>query len=529
MKGETIFYGGEILTMEDGPAPEAVLVRDGVIAALGGRAELRAAAPAAEEFDLAGQTMLPAFPDPHSHLTDLASTLSLAPLGTADSFDAIVRTLREYGAERPDAPWVVGFGYDHNVLDERTHPTRQVLDAAFPDRPVLISHSSGHMGAANSAALAALGITADTPDPAGGRIGREEDGRTPNGYLEEGAFFAASAAMPAPTLEQSLRQLDEAQDIYLSNGITLVQDGATDGARYRLLQAAAKAGRLRCRVVSYADRKKAPELAKEACWQREENHLRLGGWKIFLDGSPQGRTAWMLEPYLGQPEGYVGYPIYTDDQVTDFVKQALTERAQLLAHCNGDAAAAQYIRCCRRAQEETGLPVRRIRPVMIHAQLVRREQLAEMAKLGILPSFFAAHVWYWGDIHLANFGPERAEAISPLASALELGLPFTLHQDTPVIPPNVLETVWCAVNRVTRDGVLLGPRERISPREALKAVTIHAAYQYFLEDELGSITPGKRGDFAILDGNPLTAEPMSIRDIRVTAAIQGGRQVWPRA
>ena len=515
---QTLFYNGTILTMEDGPAPQAVLAEGGVIRAVGSLSELEGLAPSAARRDLKGRTLMPAFLDPHSHLTALASTLDLCPLGSASSFGDITRLLLAFQRERNMAPdqWLIGFGYDHNVLAERSQPDRHALDGAFPHTPVLISNASGHMGAANSAALKLLNITADTPDPEGGRIGREADGRTPSGYLEENAFIRLASSMPGPSPEQAARNVERAEEIYLSHGITLIQDGLTDTGRYALLSAA----HLKTEAVGYADLKNTPELIDKPC---------IGGYKIFLDGSPQGRTAWMLEPYASntpdQP-GYCGYPIYTDGEVTGFVRTALTQGRQLLAHCNGDGAAEQYIRCCRAAQEETGLRVADIRPVMIHAQLVRREQLAEMKDLGIIPSFFAAHLWYWGDVHAENFGPGRAASISPLGWAEALGLPFTLHQDTPVIQPDMLETVWCAVNRLTRGGAVLGPELRVSPMAALRAVTVHAAYQYFREDTLGSIRPGKQADLIILSADPTAVDPMDIRSVRVLETIHRGKTVW---
>lgn len=515
---KTIYFGGPILTMEPGPAPQAVLVDGGRIEAVGDLPALEARAPGAQRWDLAGRALLPAFLDPHSHITALASTLGLAQLGAAGSWAEIGAILRAFRDGKGTAPgaWVVGFGYDHNVLDERAHPDRRALDAALPDNPVMITHASGHMGVLNTAALAAMGITADTPDPPGGKIGREADGLTPSGYLEETAFTSLAAQMPQAAGEDPYAGIRAAQEVYFSHGIVLAQDGLTDAGRYGLFSGAG----LTIDVVGYADEKNAPELA---------GRPGIGGYKIFLDGSPQGRTAWMLEPYVGGDGAYTGYPIYTDAEVLAFVKTALSQGRQILAHCNGDAAAEQYIRCCRAAQEALGRPIRDIRPVMIHAQLVRRPQLAEMARLGIIPSFFAAHVWYWGDVHVENFGAQRASSISPLRTAAELGLPFTLHQDTPVIQPDMIESVWCAANRITRGGRVLGPEEKISAYDALRAVTIHAAYQYFMERERGSIAPGKRADFAILSADPTAVAPEKIREIRVLETVKDGKTVYGQA
>ena len=519
-----IYHDGPLLTMEGGPAPEALLAAGGTIEALGPLAELRARAPEAELRDLEGQALLPAFLDPHSHLTAVASTLELCPLGAAGSFAELSAALEAFARGRPEG-WIMGFGYDPCSLAEGAHPDRHLLDRLLPGRPVLLTHASGHMGVLSSAALALCGITADSPDPPGGRIGREADGRTPSGYLEERAFQAACARAPVPDADP-VDLLRRAQAVYFSHGITWIQDGLTGAREYAMLAAAEAAGALAAHVVGYVDLEHPGDLPASPHWRRREGRLRLGGYKIFLDGSPQGRTAWLLEPYLGGDGRETGYPRHDDETVTAFVLRALEEGAQLLAHCNGDAAAEQLIRCCQAAQDRAGRPVAAIRPVMIHAQLVRPEQLSRMKALGIVPSFFAAHLWYWGDIHVENLGPERAGRISPLASAAMRGLPFTLHQDAPVIAPDMLESLWCAACRRTRRGALLGPEQRISAYGALKAVTRHAAWQYFQEDRRGSLAPGKAADLVILDRDPTAVPPEVLRELQVRETILAGETVY---
>lgn len=524
----TVYYNGTILTMEELPVVQAVLTEDSRIKAVGPLDELKTiAGPSPRMIDLQGRTMLPGFIDPHSHITALAQTMGLLPLEGITGWEELADRIRTFRKSRQIQPgqWITGFGYDHNFFQEKAHPTRQILDKAAPDNPVLLSHASGHMGVMNTAALREAGVTADTPDPAGGRIGREADGQ-PSGYLEETAFTSASGKMPRPTMEALLRQMEEAQRIYLSHGITTVQDGITKAPEWAMLKAMAEQNRFLADVVGYVDMKSSGELLENNPTYTDgySHRLRLGGYKLFLDGSPQGRTAWMSQPYENGEEGYCGYPIYEDREVEAYLRRAVEEGRQVLVHCNGDAAAQQMLDAYEKAL--TAADSREIRPVMIHAQLVRRDQLPRMARLQMIASFFVAHTYYWGHIHLRNFGRERASAISPVASAIREGVTYTFHQDTPVILPDMLQTVWCAVNRMTRDGEILGEAERISPLEALRGVTINAAYQYFEENRKGSIRPGKLADFAVLDRNPLAEPPETIRDIRVIAAIKEDRVVY---
>ena len=204
---------------------------------------------------------------------------------------------------------------------------------------------------------------------------------------------------------------------------------------------------------------------------------------------------------------------------------AINDDMQLLAHCNGDAAVNQYITQYEIAKEKCNKG-NEIRPVIVHAQLLRRDQLDRVKYLNMIPSFFVAHVYYWGDVHIKNFGKERADLISLANSAIKKDIKFTFHQDAPVIEPNMLETVWCAVNRITKNGVILGEEERINPLEALKAITINAAYQYFEEDLKGSIKENKLADLVILDSNPLKANKDDIRNIKVLETIKEGKTIF---
>lgn len=522
---KTLYENGKILTMESPWPAEALVEEEGKVRFVGRREEaLTLLSPGDKRKDLCGHTLMPGFVDGHSHLTGCASALSMVQLGGCQNYREITERIESFIREQqiPAGKWVCATGYDHTLLAEKRHPTRELLDI-FSQNPVVITHQSGHMGVVNRLGLQEMGIKPETSDPEGGHIGRDDTG-VPNGYLEETAFTQISQVIPPPPEEERIKAIQKAEEEYLRQGFTTIQDGLIGEKDWEILRRMDQARTLRADVVCYHSLKDIPYLSNEnpAYDRRYGNHLKLGGYKVFLDGSPQGKTAWLSQPYEGEKE-YRGYPAHSDQQVFSFMKQALEDNRQILVHCNGDAAAAQMIDCYRRALAQTGCPG--IRPVMIHAQTVRRDQLREMASLSMMASFFVAHVFHWGDVHLQNLG-ERGREISPLASAAQTGVCFTLHQDSPVLPPDMWESIWCAAVRVTRQGEKLEPRERIPVYEALKAATINGACQYFEEGEKGSLRPGKRADMIVVDRHPLECPAEALREVQVLETIKDGKTVW---
>lgn len=309
------------------------------------------------------------------------------------------------------------------------------------------------MGVANTLGLKQLGVTNETRDPEGGHIGRVEGSEEPNGYLEENAFFNVASKIKQPSSNEIFNSIEKAQNIYLSYGITTAQEGLMEENQFNILKAMANQNKLKMDVVGYVNLKKSKSVAdnNREFIKKYINRFKIGGYKIFLDGSPQGKTAWLSRPYENSDDGYCGYPIYKDEEVEKFIDISLKEKMQLLTHCNGDAAADQLIDAFEKVlnlKEQSS--ENNIRPVMIHAQTVRADQIDDMKVINMIPSYFVAHTYYWGDIHIKNLGEDRAFKISPLKTTIEKGLIYTLHQDTPVIAPNMLETVWCAVNRITK-------------------------------------------------------------------------------
>jgi len=382
----------------------------------------------------------------------------------------------------------------------------------------------------NSLALQRAGITADTADPPGGVIRRRPGGREPNGILEETAsaplagLYTSESALSGDNIHKALAT-------YASHGITTVQEGAASWEIHARLAAVAASDGLNLDVVTYpVGMDEGFKMRPEYPLGEYRNRLKLGGIKLILDGSPQGKTAYLSRPYEvvppGLPADYRGYPTIPQAAVNQLVARYIGEHVPMLVHCNGDAAADMLIQALELADEQT--PLGDHRTVMIHAQTVREDQLDRMQQLGILPSYFSAHTFFWGDWHRDSvLGNARASRISPTASTLQRGMRFTVHNDAPVVPPDMIRLLWATVNRITRSGETLGERQRIPPLEAIRAMTANAAYQYFEEATKGTITPGKQADLVILSENPLDIPPETILEIRVIETISRGTTVYP--
>jgi hypothetical protein len=537
-----IYTGGPVITMNDAaPAAEAVAVRAGRIAAVGAMADvMKLRGKATKVVDLEGRTLLPGFFDAHGHVSAVGMQASVAnllppPDGGADSIAAVQRILRTW-ADRNAATVqslgvIVGLGYDDSQLTERRHPNRDDLDAVSKDIPVILIHQSGHLGAANSKALELIGVTAATKDPVGGVIRRRPGSQEPDGVLEENAafplFFAFAGKLSS---EQKLATLIAGARTYASYGYTTAQDGHATLDNIAVASAAATQGQLPIDVVAYAAIAMGAEAMRSPfAAPAYRGRFRVAGVKLLLDGSPQGKTAWLSRPYFVPPPGrsadYAGYPSMPAEKALAFVDQAFANGWQLLTHANGDAAADQLIAAVREAEAKH--PGRDLRPVMVHAQTVREDQLDSMKELGIMPSFFPSHTFYWGDWHRDSvLGAKRAEFISPTASAWRRGMFFTAHHDAPVTLPNSMRVLSATVTRRTRSGDILGANERIPVEVALKAMTLWPAFQHFEEKTKGSIEVGKLADLVVLSGNPLTVPPEQLISLRVMQTIKEGVTIY---
>ena len=539
---DRIIRGGPIVTVDpSGPAAEAVAIAGGRIVAVGTEADVMAhRGPGTAVTDLAGRTLVPGFIDGHSHFftcgeVQVQALCASPPAGTCRSVADVIAQLTKLRDRRKLGPgkFVVGFGYDPELLAEKRAPTKQELDAAFPDNPVILVHVSGHGAMLNSKALAAYDITAATPTPSGGVIGREPGSNEPDGLLFETAFLPVFAKVPGPTDDELVELITTGQDLYLREGITTAQEGATMKHQLDLLRLIAGRGLLKLDVVALpfvtdldAIFGGTPPRVEKAY----ANRLRIGGVKLLMDGSPQGRTAFFTTPYLtdgpaGQKD-WRGEPSFPQPELNDMVKKVYAGDAPMFVHCNGDAAIDSFLEAHRVASGDD--PAKPRGTVGVHSQFIRPDQLAKYAAWKITPSFFTLHCFYFGDTHVANRGRQQADGISPMKSARALGIRPANHTDFNVSPLDQLFTIHTAVNRLSRSGQTIGTDERVTPAEALEAITIDGARMYGEEKEKGSIEVGKLADLVVLSANPLTVPPATIETIRVEQTLKDGKTVWQR-
>ena len=535
-----IYVNGTVLTMDsDNRIAEAVSVRDGVIDAVGGsEAMLATATDITKVVDLRGRTLIPGFVDAHGHFPGSGQTvfsvdLNSPPIGDVTDIQQLLVRLTDFGLRR-EGGWLVGHGYDDTLLREKRHPTRDDLDQVSPDRPVAVVHVSGHLAVVNSAALMVLGIDESTPDPEGGVIVRDPasaDGRRPNGVLEETAARAVWEHTLDLGVMDGLRMTTQAAKEYLSVGVTTASAGGMPSAVAQLLGFLSGLNQFSQRVALFPLFEEVGDSllsGERALADFAGARVSVPRVKIIADGSIQGYTGYLSEPYYVPFKGdasYRGYPSVPRDELFRQVAGLYERQIPVAIHCNGDASIDDGLDAIEAAMEAHPWPD--ARPLIIHAQMTRKDQIERMAALGVTPSFFSAHTYYWGDRHAGIFmGPDRAANMSPARWALDAGVRFSSHLDTPVTPMLPLQAVWSQVERESTGGVVIGPAQRIGRMPALRAVTIDAAWQVFMDDEIGSIEPGKRADLVVLSENPLTAQ--DIRGIKVDRTVIDGATVYAR-
>ncbi len=536
-----MYHGGDILTM-DGDSPqyvEAVVVEGGKIAYAGKMTDAQSQFPKADKTDLGGKTMLPSFLDPHGHFmsaVDMVNQVNVAapPMGTATSIPQIIEELKGFQKKKniPEDGWIVGWGYDQDLIKEKRHITVKDLDGHFPNRKVMLIHVSMHGAVLNSKALQWAGINAETKTPDGGVIARLPGGNEPAGLVMETAYMPIFAKLPKPSEKEMLGLMKSAQMKYASNGYTQAVEGFTHIQDLKFLQKAAEQDRIFLDILAL------PAFTEIKDWIDNPKYpfgsynkgLKIHAAKITLDGSPQAKTAFVKHPYLtGGPDGekdWRGDHSLTQEQLDKLTKTLFEKKIPIHIHCNGDGAIDMMIKTVRNA----GITAEDDRrTVIVHSQFQRPEQLPEYTKLGLTPSYFTLHTFYWGDVHIRDIGEKAAFFISPIKSAKKEGLVFSNHTDFNVTPLDPFWVMWSAMARVSRSGVVLGPDERVDAYTALQGLTTGPAWQVFEENRKGKIKEGLLANLVILDKNPLKVEDVEkIKDIKVMETIKEGKTIFKK-
>jgi predicted amidohydrolase YtcJ len=535
-KETRIFNNGTILTMDAGNSTaEAVAVRNGRIEAVGTNQEVnQLITDERVVVDLEGKTVIPGFIEAHGHFPHSGSdavgvNLNSPPIGTMTCVADVIKALKKKAAGTEKGKWVLGTGYDDTNLAEKCFLTRSDLDEVSREHPVYVNHISGHIGMANGLTLDAAGIDANTPNPEGGVICRDAENDDPTGVLEETANFMVNDLASNFTEEENQAIIKWSVENYAQNGVTTAQSGFTNETLLGELYAASRNGQIPIRIMIWPDSEVSEKIVggQIETQAHDSEIFQIGAAKIIGDGSIQGYTAHLTEPYhvpFKDDRDYRGYPVTDRKATVELVKKFHRAGRQIAIHGNGDATIDDIIYAIDLAQKD--YPRDDHRHIIVHCQTARNDQLDEMKRLGITPSFFSAHAYYWGDRHYNIFlGPERACRQNPAKTALEKGIRYTIHLDTPVTPINPLLLVWSAVNRISTGGNIIGEDERISALQALRATTIDAAWQIFQEGNRGSVEAGKYADLVVLSDNPLE-KPDAIKDIKVLETIVGGRTIY---
>ena len=537
----TVFQARKILTMNPAqPQATHVAVRDGRVLAVGDLERAAAWGDYTLDTRFAHQVLMPGLVEGHAHLTagGLAQFTFVgfhprpAPAGLSwpgcKSFDEVVAQLQaaEAALSDPDAP-LLAWGFDP-IFFGAERMTVEHLDRVSTTRPVVILHASHHLLNVNRAALRKAGIDRDTEVEG---VARFENGE-PNGELQEfAAMFPVlrvigNSFRAAGTSEDGLRRFGElAQRVGVTTSADLGNDPSEEG--YATLARVTAEAAFPVRVVPGAMSLNHSRSMEEHAallrgrMQGNTDKLHYGIVKLFADGSIQGFSARLRWPgyYNGHANGIWNQP---PEQLKASIDFFHAQGFQLHIHTNGDEATEVALDALEAALQRT--PRRDHRHTLQHCQMADEALFRRMANLGVCANLFANHLYYWGDAHRTlTLGPDRAERMDACATALRLGVPLAVHSDAPITALAPMFTAWCAVNRMTSSGHVLGPNERISVADALRTITLGAAYTLGLDDRIGSIEVGKFADFCVMDDDPTEIDPSRLKDVRIAGTVLGGQ------
>ena len=540
---DTIFYGGDIVTMNPAQASaEAVAIQGGKITKVGSLASLKSLQGADTKLiNLNGQTLMPGLVEPHVHIIGTAFSeeifLNLSNFSMPhDTLDSLVQKLTAYSKNFKDGEWINAFGVDPS----RTEPfmselTADILDKVSTTKPIFVMNQSMHIAYVNRKALEMAGLTDSSPDPMGGKLLKDSKGRLTGVVYEAPAFYLFLKKMPQPTqavIEQAVAKVGQR---LVSKGVTTSAEITVGGylgvdKEYALFKEMTGNGKLPVRVRGYMYSNAYPLGNNTYKPGQGDDIFKLIGVKIVADGSNQGLTGAMTQPYQ-YPAGTknTGTLNFSEQELYNIAKPRFDEGWQISVHSNGDKSIEQTLKVFEKLVTKPADTKTRLR--IEHFTVPTEAQISKAAKLGVVPGFTIGHTDYWGEaFHNHLLGPERANRIDPSASLIKKGMRFAYHSDSPVSPINPLKYASEGASRLwqTSPQKVLNANQKISINNALKAITIDAAYQLKMDDKVGSIEAGKYADFAIVDKNPMKTDAYKIRDIQVNETWVNGQRVFKK-
>jgi predicted amidohydrolase YtcJ len=515
---DAIFYGGDIVTMNKSqPAAEAVAIQDGKIIQVGSLAKLKAVqGKDTKLINLNGQTLMPGLVEPHVHIMGTAFSeeifLNLSNFAMPhDTLDSLVAKLTAYGKNLKDGQWITAFGVDPSRTDPfMSELTADILDKVSTTKPIFVMNQSMHIAYVNHKALEIAGLNDSSPNPKGGTFVRDSKGHLTGVIYEVPAFELFLGKMPIPSQEIVEQAVAKVGQRLVSKGVTTSAEITVGGylgvdKEYALFNTMTRNGKLPVRVRGYMYSNAYPTTNNSYKPGQGDDTFKLIGIKIVADGSNQGLTGAMSKPY-DYPAGTTntGTLNFTEQELYDLAKPRFDEGWQLSVHSNGDKSIEQTLNVFSKLVKKPSDTKTRLR--IEHFTVPTEEQINRAAKLGVVPGFTIGHTDYWGEaFHDHLLGAERADRIDPSASLIKKGMHFAYHSDSPVSPIHPLKYASEGASRLWQVAPqkVLNPSQKVSINNALKAITIDAAYQLKMDDKIGSVVVGKYADFAIVNQNPL--------------------------
>lgn len=556
-ENETVYYNGTILTMEETPpTAQAVLVRDGIIAAVGdSEYVMKQKRSHAVLVDLAGKTMMPGFIDPHTHVDISAHLYDMVDLSgfRHTTNQEVWAYLEKRVKEFSKGAWILCKGLDPILTADLKTPHISYLDKIAPENPLVILAQTLHSYWANTSAFQAAGITAQTPNPSDSSYyGRDEQGNLTGFIAEQKAFSPIrEASLKAIPVKKALHNFDDTLRAYAAKGnTTVVSAGLTSDKKILLrLQehlSSEKPAILNQLLALVGLFPKRSALPRHFVYIRHEmeglipvnpnngdDFFKIIGIKLWYDGSPYTGSMYMQEPYLDSElsrkelhinPGDRGYPLMSKEKLMEIIARFNRDKWQIMIHAQGDKANADVLEAFADVNKTADITIFRHR--IEHSLMLDKKLLPLMKQLNITPSYHVNHIYYYGKaLRDSIIGPERTNSVMPVKSTADMNMPFTLHADQPMFESDPFSLIYTAVTRKTKEGFTIGENEAITVPQALKALTIMAAWQIGFEQKLGSIKAGKYADLIILDRNPLEVPPHKIREIRVLKTIVNGKEV----